>query len=370
MKLSRKPGLLFFLLFLQPACAGAAGAGPGSPASPSPRPGIQAPPASAYPPRGIGRKKVKVLVLIYDPVLENHGGKKLHEFFGWNDPDRLTALLIRDLREASGGYADYEIAARIERDACPPFLSGFRYDDEGILEAVRKKEWIRGDRSSYARIFAENDLASRIKATGATEVWLWGSPGFHWDEYAMRIPDRERRLPPTKNPWFYRPYDIPDLGKTIWVMGFSYERGESEMLESYAHRCEGILALAVGRGVWDGKRDDPWNRFTRVDRDHPGASQVGGVHFAPNSERDYDWGNERYVWTQALDWRNYPKLTGAGAWMNFRDGWGPDGATHHKWWLGLLPKAPGRTKWGWNNWWRYILDFDAAVPPPGDGKSP
>lgn len=325
--------------------------------------------AEAYPPPGLGTKRIRVLVVCYDPIIESAGKRRLHEVMGWHDPRGLTERLVADLREASGGWAAYEVAEWIERDACPPFVSGFRYDDAGILEAIRTQHWIHGDRSSYAKIFAENDLAARLRKHGATEVWLWGAPGFNWDEYAMRVPDRAKRLPPTKNPWFYRPYDIPDLGRTIWVMGFNYERGEAEMLESYAHRCEGILALTVGGGVWDTKRGDPWNRFTRIDRDFPGGAQVGSVHFAPNSTRDYDWGNPRYVLTQALDWRNYPRLTGAKVWMNYKDGWGPDGATHHKWWLSLLPKAPGRTKWGWNNWWRYIADLDAALDErPADGR--
>ena len=333
--------------------------------------GLAAAAASAaersYPDPAIGRKLARVLVVIYNPVIESEGGRKLTEVMRWSDPDALTRKLIEDVRTASGGYINYQVAERIELDRCPPFVSGFRYDDAGILEAVRTQKWIQGDRSSYRKIFEESGLGRKIREKKITEVWLWGSPGFHWDEYAMHIPGRDRRLPPTDNPWFYRPYDVPDSGRTVWVMGFSYERGEAEMLESYAHRAEGILSLAVAGGKWKKGLDDPWNLFTRVDKDFPGASHVGGVHYAPNSASDYDWGNRRYVWTQALDWRNYPNLTGARAWMNCDDGWGPDGATHHKWWLGLLPKAPGRTRYGHNNWWIYVANFDEDlddyVPP-------
>ena len=329
-------------------------AGAGGPQSPASR-------AAVYPPGGVGRKQANVIVLIYNPKIEKEGGRRLTEVMHWNDPDALSRKLVEDIRVASGGFVNYRIVARLERDDCPPFLSGFRYDDDGILEAVRQKKWIQGDKGSYAKIFEENGLAAAIREKDVTEIWLWGSPGFHWDEYAMRIPDREKRLPPTDNPWFYRPYDIPDVGRTIWVMGFSYERGEGEMLESYGHRCEGILALAVGGGVWDTKRDDPWNQFTRIDRDFPGGSHVGSVHYAPNSQTDYEWGNPRYVETQALDWRRYPNLTGTRVIMNCFDGWGPDIITHHRWWLGLLRKAPGQTKYGYNNWWRYIADFDGTL---------
>jgi len=311
-----------------------------------------------YPDPAIGRKLARVIVVIYNPVIEAQDGKKLTEVMRWQNPDELSKKLVEDVRTASGGYINYEIVERIELDKCPPFKSGFRYDDAGILEAVRTQKWIQGDASSYAKIFEENDLGRKIKEKKVTEVWLWGSPGFHWDEYAMFIPNRDKRLPPTDNPWFYRPYDVPDVGRTVWVMGFSYERAEGEMLESYSHRVEGILSLAIAGGKWEKGRDDPWNVFTRIDMDFPGESHVGNVHAAPNSKGGYDWGNTRYVWTHALDWRTYPDLTGAKVLMNCYDGWGPDIATHHKWWLGLLPKAVGKTKYGYNNWWIYVANFD------------
>lgn len=313
-----------------------------------------------YPPGGIGQRKIAVASVIYDPVLESEGGKKLREVMRWQDPDKLCAALVKHIRETSGGFVEYEVVARIEKDACPPFVSGFRYDDAGILAAVRTQKWIQGDRSSYAKIFAECGIEKLVREKDVQEVWLWGAPGFHWDEYAMFIPRRDERLPKTENPWFYRPYDVPDLGRTIWVMGFNYERGEGEMLESYGHRCEGILSLAIGGGVWDTKRDDPWNVFTRVDKDHPGESHVGSLHYAPNSMSDYDWGNRRYVATRALDWRNWPELQGTRVAMNCMDGWGPDIVTHHRWWLSLLPKAPGQGPHGHNNWWIYIADFDRS----------
>ena len=50
-----------------------------------------------------------------------------------------------------------------------------------------------------------------------------------------------------------------------------------------------------------------WNRFTRVDKDFPGESEVGSVHYAPNSASDYDWSNTNAVWTYADDWLTYSR---------------------------------------------------------------
>ncbi len=308
----------------------------------------------------IGTRVVNVAVVIYDPVIEAESGQKLSRLFRWSDPDLLSKKLADDVRVASGGFIDYRIVLRVEKDACPPFVSGFRDDDAGIVQSIRTQKWRENDRSSYAAIFAECGIEDAVRSKDVSEVWLWGAPGFHWDEYAMFIPDRDRRLPKTDNPWFYRPYDVPDYGRTLWVMGFNYERGEGEMLESYGHRAEGILSLAIAGGTWDTKRDDPWNTFTRVDKDHPGESHVGSVHWAPNSESDYDWGNTRFVETHALDWRRYPEMTGQKEIMNCFDGWGPDIVAHHRWWLGMLPKASGETRGRSNNWWTYVADFDRS----------
>jgi hypothetical protein len=40
-----------------------------------------------------------------------------------------------------------------------------------------------------------------------------------------------------------------------------------------------------------------------------------------------------------------------------------------RWWLGHLPKNAGTAGGFYNNWWRYVVDYDAAVKelPPTDG---
>ena len=101
-----------------------------------------------------------------------------------------------------------------------------------------------------ARINEETFLTSveeprgEIKREKITELWVWGASGMHMDELAMRIPNRYARFGPTDNPWFYRPYDIPEeLGRTTWVMGFNYEVGPDNMIHSYVHRIESMAAL-------------------------------------------------------------------------------------------------------------------------------
>ncbi len=317
----------------------------------------------------IGAKQANVVVVNYNPRIESEGGRKLTEVWNWNDPRELTRGVIEGIRTASGGYINYRIVKWVEIDGCPPFRSGFRYDDAGIMDVLKTHKWIQGDGSSYAKIFEEAGVTKKfVEDFNVTEVWLWGAPGFHWDEYAMLIPARKKRLPPTDNPWFYRPYDIPDLGRTIWVMGWNYERGLGEALHSYGHRCEGILALVFGNGKWDrtlaGR--DPWNTWSMCDTDFPGEGSCGNVHVPPNGEAGYDYGNTRTVECYCDDWPTWPNLTGKRVKVDGTE-WGRDQAKYLVWWMGHMPKSPGHTGWGWNNWWIYVANFDGNL---SDCKAP
>ena len=319
---------------------------------------------------GLGSQTVNVIVINFDPVLKTRQNLKLHEYMKWSDPWQLTEKMVEDARLASAGYVDYRVVEKIEHDGFTTFRNGFTYTEKAFL-----KMW-ENDRASankgmtsFKWLFTQFDLAAKIKAKDVREIWLWGAPYMQWDELHWKTPGD--KIPyPTDNPWFYRPYDIPEVGRTIWIMGWNYERGEGEMLESYCHRIESVLALTVGQGVWDHQRhgDNAWNRFTRVDKDFPGEAEVGSVHYAPNSKSDYDWNNTNAVWTYADDWLSYPKLPRQKQRLNAVSGGWNGIVHHHRWWMNHLPHNPGASAGFYSNWWQYIVNYDEAIhklPLPG-----
>ena len=313
---------------------------------------------------------IRILAVNYDPILREHGGVRLSRFMKWNDPHVMTTNLMRYLRECSGGYADYRLVDFVDVDAWPRKRDGFRYDEASFLEMWKdRKKAHKPDSASYGAIFKEQNLAERIAKENISEIWVWGAPYFGTDEYAMKIPG-DKIYYQTTNPWFYRPYDIPECGRTVWVMGFNYEVGEDNALHSYGHRCEGIIALTVGRGVWDGKAGETnvWSRFTRQADKFPGDAQVGNVHGGPNAKSGYDYGQTNVVLSSADDWFDFPNLKGTKKPVNCET-WGkPHHLNYMKWWLNHLPKNAGQTDGFYNNWWRYVIDYDNAVkalPPPG-----
>jgi len=320
------------------------------------------------------QRVVKTLVLIYNPVLVGQENKKLTEFMGWHDPYKQTLQVAKALNEASGGFAEFRIVKTTELNRFPLKRDGFRYDEASFLDMWKHREKAHQEDSvSYQAIFDENRITSQILSGEVDEVWIWGAPYFGSDEYAMKLPG-DKLFYTTANPWFYRPYDIPDCGRMVWVMGFNYERGVAEAVHSFGHRCEGILSLTVGKGQWyEAEPGNPWRAFSLQDVDHPGEAGVGNVHGGPNAQSGYDYARQKAVMATADDWFNYPNLTGKKTLIDCEKWGGPDYQLNYlKWYLSHLPKAQGVTSGVYNNWWQYTVNYDEAVkllPPPGGSLS-
>lgn len=292
----------------------------------------------------------KVLLLTYDPVVESEGGRRLHEVCRWNDPARLTASYIADLKECSGGFVDYRIVESRVIDGFPRKKDGFRYTDESFLECYRSgKGWHRPDAIDYHDIIREFKLPGRVNRREIDEVWIQGMPYSGLYESTMA----------GKGAYFCNsaPLTGVEADRIFVIMGFNYERGVGEMLEDQGHRTESILRKVYGS--WEPEETHAWNRFTLYDRVAPGKAACGNVHFAPNSTKDYEWGNKTPVMSSADDWLNYPNLRGSKRLMTCDDWGNGDIRAHHKWWLTRLPKAPGRGPDGkLANWWKYTVDFN------------
>jgi hypothetical protein len=136
-------------------------------------------------------------------------------------------------------------------------------------------------------------------------------------------------------------------------MGFNYERGVGEMLEDLGHRAESILSKVFEPTVGDANL---FERFLRYDKKYPGEAECGNVHFAPNSIKDYDWGNPRFVQSRCDIWYNFPKLSGEPRLVNCAEWGNGDIRAHHLWWFLHFPHSVGeanRISW---NWWDYVID--------------
>lgn len=295
---------------------------------------------------------LKTLVIVYDPIVEKSTGKKLSEFMRWNNVEELAKGFMSDILRVSGGMVRYHIIQRIDVDAFPAKVNGHVYDAQTYLDVMSgSSQPYMPQEADYLSIIKRFEILQRVARNEIDEVWIFNFPHAGFYESIMGGPDAFWcNAPPLKK---------TDAAKRRFViMGFSYERGVGEMLENMGHRVESILGKTFEH-VDD--EDNLWKRFIRHEKTHPGNAALGNVHFAPNSERDYDWNNPSPVLSECDDWRdNFPDFKGVTRIVTSADWGAGDTRLHHIWWLSHLPKTKGRRNGIHHNWWQYIADVNSV----------
>lgn len=288
----------------------------------------------------------KISLIILNPILPSEGGGRMSQVLGWNDPDTLVTSLIADLHAASNGYVNYEVAERVVVDDFPPLEDGFVYTGAEFMSCWRTGSGFhQPGEVDYNRLVADHHLTEKINQQDIDEVWVCGFPyaGFY-----------ESRMAGPAAFWC----NAPPLGgvpvsRRFIIMGFSFERGVGEMLESIGHRAESIMTY-----VYRNKSGSQnlWQLFSRYDQVFPGLAEAGNVHFAPNSRSDYDWGNITNILGHSHAWLNFPDLSAERRLENCSLWGGGDIRAHHIWWMHLFPQTTGQSNGISHNWWKYIVD--------------
>jgi hypothetical protein len=114
-----------------------------------------------------------------------------------------------------------------------------------------------------------------------------------------------------------------------------------------------------------------WEKYSayclKYEKFEKGKAQVGNVHYPPNGEHDYDFGNETYITNYTDDWLNYPYLRGKESKSVNRTEWvNPEGSWQLGWmkyYLALIPRYRGinLNDGKLNNWWHYVVDYNDVI---------
>ena len=318
-------------------------------------------------------KIVKVAVVIQDPIVD---GKRVHETFKtpgynfqWNDPWQLNKDYEAALEEISHGVVDYQITEIIDARDYFTFLrkSGEMLDEARMIELLQEPDWAtlkeEGSGFDYKAFIEHYGFDKKRDAGEIHEVWVWAPPlGGMWEsnmsgDDAFWINSR-----PTK--------DV-NCKEHLCVMGLNYERDLACALESYAHRFESTMMKVYGWWDFDNKTTKEelttWEKFTgyakRYEKFNPGQSHVGNVHFPPNGEKDYDWGNKTVVNSYADEWFNYPNITEENSRQMDCSEWNCSHIGYMKWWFFHLPHFDGinPNDGKLSNWWHYVVDYNEAI---------
>jgi hypothetical protein len=306
----------------------------------------------------------KVLLLIYNPTVDAATGKKLGEFMNWPRPDDLVGQFISDVLQASGGLARYQISQRLELDEFPVLADGFRYTPQAYLDVIRAGKPAHNPTGiDYNAILKQFNILQRVGNHEFDEVWVMGFPYAGLYESAMGGAGAFWcNAPPLAN--------TNSCPRRFVIMGFSYEREVGEMLHSYNHRCESILAQVFNSlnflnwaykpnrspaTIAPGQVLNLFERFISFDQIAPGRAAIGTVHYAPNGVKDYDLGNPNPVKSECYDWLKFPNFQGDVRMVTSQE-WGGDEASYQQWWLKHMPKTAGRKNGIHNNWWQYVAN--------------
>ncbi len=288
----------------------------------------------------------RVLVITHNAQIPSEGNQRLNQVFGWNEPESLIKGYIANLRAVSDGYVNYQVVDSILVDGFPVKEDGYVYKADDFVKFWRQKSGFhQPDWMDYRRIVEEFNLTERVNEDEIDEVWMFGFP--YGGYYESRMVG--------KDPFWCNAPGLEDrkARRRYVIMGYNYQRGIGEMLENMGHRAESIMKYVYRKKK--GKKN-LWEKFIRHEETDPGKAEVGTLHFAPNSQRDYDWGNERPVMSRCDTWLNFPNLRGKSRKVTCED-WGDgDIREHHKWWFERIPHVSGTTSGVSHNWWQYIID--------------
>ncbi len=177
----------------------------------------------------------KILVIVYDPVMDQATGQKLSEQLGWGRVEDLATGFMSDILQNSYNMVHYQVIERIDVNEFPAKVDGFRYTPQTYMDVLRGvSSPYMPQEANYYTIIEQFNLLNRIARDEIDEVWIFGFPHAGFYESIMAGPGAF---------WCNAPAlrNTDNSGRRFVIMGFSYERGVGEMLESFGHRVESIL---------------------------------------------------------------------------------------------------------------------------------
>lgn len=336
------------------------------------------------------KHNLRVLIIEQNPMLESKGITAVEELGQADDLEAVVDEMIEDIEESSHGLVEVEIVGyenfnefvtSKQKISLSNGSKSYTLDEDTwfeIMEDGWRSYWnnkyvkkIGEYQYDYEYLLSKFDLVERRNNDEFDQVWLVGADPINPYETVMV----------GNNAYWVNGPGIEKDCQNFVIMTLYVSRRDANF-ECFGHMAENVMRKVFGRSYDSYEKNqieilsqsdlenlNLWERFCLTTFSTNGTyASVGNIHFAPNSEDDYDWLNKNYVESDWIDWRdNYPNLTGETIKTNYTT-WCPSGKKyeacrlHHRWWFSLFPHVAGRTYDGYSNsWWDYLFTLDYAV---------
>lgn len=336
------------------------------------------------------KHNLRVLIIEQNPILESKGVTVAEELGQADDLEVVVDEMIEDIEESSHGLVEVEIVGYENFNEFVTSKQKISLSDGSKSYTLDEDTWFEimedGWRSywnnkyvkklgeyqyDYEYLLSKFDLVERRNDDEFDQVWLVGADPINPYETVMV----------GNNAYWVNGPGIEKDCQNFVIMTVYVSRRDANF-ECFGHMAENVMRKVFGRSYDSYEKNqieilsqsdlenlNLWERFCLTTFSTNGTyASVGNIHFAPNSEDDYDWLNKDYVESDWIDWRdNYPNLTGETIKTNYMT-WCPSGKKyeacrlHHRWWFSLFPHVAGRTSDGYSNsWWDYLVTLDYAV---------
>ena len=125
----------------------------------------------------------KVLLIVYDPVMDKASGTTLSQSQKWYRVSDLITGFMADMLEVTAGLVRYQIVERVDLDEFPAKTDGFRYTPQTYLDVLTRKSTPHmPQEADYTAILtkynilqrvARNDQASRAATNEVVQGVIW-----------------------------------------------------------------------------------------------------------------------------------------------------------------------------------------------------
>ncbi len=339
-----------------------------------------------------GYMKVKLAVLNYEPLFENHGNQKYWQYYGLTDPRICVQLIVDGFRHKTDGMLDFEIAVWTNVDLFPYSQSTNALGEHRFSDASYMADASHNTPGTMDYLFClTNDFPEVLGMVDRGEVdhvIVGGGPYFGYHETLMLGKGAS---------WCNSSPTVWTNERTISMMGMNCERagscghpighghGESVMAQWFMnsglpYMSNGGYPPVVEDYVSKFTNINEFAAFTRYQRVVDYNIGCGNIHWAPNGTNDgwgYDYFRNSPVLSTADNWNSpyYPQsLTNAPRLIQGRE-WdlcdeSMDETGFSWWWWNHFPQQVGIYRGKLNNWMTYAWDWNTASYPLGADQRP